>query len=385
MSANDLSTGAATVTSANSTPRYSRLVAALPAVVPFVPPEALERRIGAELRLRIGANESNFGPSPRAVAAMSAAATRVNWYCDPEGHALREAIAARHGTALDNIVLGAGIDDLLGLLVRTFIDPGAAVVMSHGAYPTFAFHVNGFGGRLVTAPYRQDRNDPAALAAAARDNGARLLYLSNPDNPTGSWLLASEQTALLDALPPGCLLVLDEAYADFAPASSVPETDPEDPRLIRLRTFSKAHGMAGARIGYAVAPRETVRSFDKIRHHFGVNRIAQEGALASLADAAYIAAVRREVEAGREDYERIAVSLGLAALPSATNFVAIDCGSAERAKAVMAALLEKERVFIRMPGVAPLDRCIRVTIGTAPERRQFGEALARVLSALPAR
>src|SRR6185437_12596152 len=109
--------------------RTSRLVAALPAIVPFVPPEALERRIGARLRLRIGANESNFGPSPRAV----------------------EALAARHGIARDNIVLGSGIDDLLGLIVRTMIDPGDMVVMSHGAYPTFAFHVNGFGGRLATA------------------------------------------------------------------------------------------------------------------------------------------------------------------------------------------------------------------------------------------
>src|SRR6202163_4182419 len=209
--------------------RYARLTAALPSVVPFVPPEALERRICAALRLRIGANESNFGPSPRAVAAMAAAATQVNWYCDPEGFVLREALAARHGVARGNIVLGSGIDDLLGLIVRTVIDPGEVVAMSHGGYPTFAFHVNGFGGKIVTAPYRGDRNDPKALVAAARKSGARLLYLSNPDNPTGSWLSAAEQRALLAALPKGCLLILDEAYADFAPADAVPETDPEDP------------------------------------------------------------------------------------------------------------------------------------------------------------
>ena len=189
--------------------------------------------------------------------------------------------------------------------------------------------------------------------------------------------------ALCAALPEGCLLVLDEAYADFAPAEAVPETDPEDPRLIRLRTFSKAHGMAGARIGYAIAPAETVRSFNKIRHHFGVNRVAQEGALASLGDPDFIAGVVRDVAAGRRDYARIAEGLGLAALPSATNFVALDCGTTERAKAVLAALLERERVFIRMAGVAPLNRCIRVTVGTAEERRLFGEALERVLAALP--
>jgi histidinol-phosphate aminotransferase len=363
--------------------RYSRLVAALPAVVPFVPPEALERRIGAGLNLRIGANESNFGPSPKAVAAMAAAAAQVNWYCDPEGFALREALAKHHGVARDNIVLGSGIDDLLGLIVRTVIDPGDAVAMSYGAYPTFAFHVNGFGGKLTTAPYRDDHNDPEALAAAARQSGAKLVYLSNPDNPTGSWLSGAAIRELRDALPEGSLLVLDEAYSDFAPADAVPALDPEDSRVIRLRTFSKAHGMAGARIGYAIAPVEMIKSFDKIRHHFGVNRIAQEGALASLGDPGFIAGVRREVEAGREDYARIARGFGLTALPSATNFVAIDCGSTERAKAILQALLERERVFIRMAGVAPLNRCIRVTVGTAPERARFGEALGRVLADLP--
>ena len=362
--------------------RYSRLVAALPATVPFVPPEALERRIGRRLSLRVGANESAFGPSPKAVAAMRRAAAGVNWYNDPEGHELRSALARRHGVGLDNIVLGSGIDDLLGLVVRAVIDPGDAVVMSHGAYPTFAFHVDGFGGRLRTVPYRRDRNDPEALAAAAREAGARLVYLSNPDNPTGSWLSADEQTALLERLPPGCLLVLDEAYVEFAPTDAVPAISAEDPRLIRLRTFSKAHGMAGARIGYGIAPAETVRAFDKIRHHFGVNRVAQEGALASLDDPQFVADVVRRVEAGRRDYARLAAELGLEALPSATNFVAIDMGSFERAKATLDALLEREAVFVRMPGVPPLNRCIRVTVGTEPERAAFAEALRRVLPTL---
>ena len=140
--------------------RYSRLVGALPAVVPFVPPEAFERQLGRPIAVRIGANESAFGPSPKAVAAIREGATRVNWYCDPEGYVLREALARHHGVARDQIGLGIGADDLLGLVVRAVIDPGDPVVMSHGAYPTFAFHVNGFGGRFVTPPYRSFRNDP---------------------------------------------------------------------------------------------------------------------------------------------------------------------------------------------------------------------------------
>jgi histidinol-phosphate aminotransferase len=370
------------MTKAASRPRYARLLSALPAVVPFVPPEALERRIGHRLKVRIGANESAFGPSPRAVAAMAGASARVNWYCDPEGFILREAIARRHNVARDNVVLGAGIDDLLGLIVRSFVDSGECVAMSLGAYPTFAFHVNGFGGKLVTTPYVEDRNDPEALGSLARRRRARLVYLSNPDNPTGSWIAGADIRHLIERLPEGCLLVLDEAYADFAPADALPAIEAEDPRVIRLRTFSKAHGMAGARIGYAVAPQETIRAFDKIRHHFGVNRVAQEGAYASLGDPDFIAGVVRSVEAGRRDYERLASELGLKTLPSATNFVAVDLGSAEHATSAMKRLLEEEAVFVRMPGVPPLNRCIRVTVGTPQERADFAEALRRVVAEL---
>jgi histidinol-phosphate aminotransferase len=369
---------------AEPAPRYSRLVAALPATVPFVPPEALERRIGRTLALRIGANESAFGPSPKAVAAIQAGAGRANWYCDPEGFVLREALARLHGVSRENIGLGAGIDDLLGLIVRAFVDPGDPVAMSLGAYPTFAFHVAGFGGRFVHAPYRAFRNDAEALGAAARDAGARIVYLANPDNPTGSWLSSDEQARLIAGLPRDAHLILDEAYSDFAPAGTLPALDPEDPRIIRLRTFSKAHGMAGMRIGYAVACRDIIAAFDKIRHHFGVNRLAQEAALASLGDPGFIAEVVQKVEEGRADYARIAASLGLATLPSSTNFVAFDLGSLARARAALELLLTREACFLRMPGAPPLDRLVRVTVGVEAERRGFALALARVLPLLPA-
>lgn len=363
--------------------RYSRLVGALPAVIPFVPPEALERRIGRSIKLRIGANESAFGPSPKAIAAINAGAPRISWYCDPEGYALRETLAKHHGVARENIGLGVGADDILSLAVRATIDPGDAVVMSHGAYPTFAFHVNGFGGRFVTPPYRDFRNDTAALADAAARHQARIVYLSNPDNPTGSWVAAEEQLSIVRRLPAGALLVLDEAYSDFAPPGSLPAIDPEDERVIRVRTFSKAHGMAGARVGYAIGSRGIIASFDKVRHHFGVSRLSQEAALASLADQAFIADVVRQVSEGRRDYVALAESLGLKALPSATNFVAIDMGGGDRARAILARLLEEEGVFLRMPGVEPLDRLIRVTVGTAPERAGFAAALGRVLETEP--
>jgi histidinol-phosphate aminotransferase len=360
--------------------RYSRLVGALPAVVPFVPPEALERRIGHPIKIRIGANESAFGPSPKAVAAINAGAQRISWYCDPEGYELREALAKHHGVHRDNIGLGIGADDLLGLTVRSMIDPGDPVVMSEGAYPTFAFHVRGFGGRFVTPRYRDFKNDAAALADAAEKSEARLVYLSNPDNPTGSWISAEEQLAIVEKLPSGAVFVIDEAYSDFAPPGSLPDIDPEDDRVIRIRTFSKAHGMAGARVGYAIAAKAIIASFDKIRHHFGVARLSQEAALASLGDQDFIADVVRQVGEGRRDYAALAERLGLKTLPSATNFVAFDLGDGDRARATLARLLEEEAVFLRMPGIAPLDRLIRVTVGTPPERAGFADALTRVLS-----
>jgi len=363
--------------------RYSRVVGALPATVPFVPPEQFERRLGHTLKLRIGANESAFGPSPKAIAAIALGSPRIAWYCDPEGFVLREALAKHHGVKLANIGLGTGADDILGLSVRSFADAGDPVVMSHGGYATFAFHVAGFGARFVHAPYRDFKNDAEALGQAARESDARLVYLSNPDNPTGSWLSADEQMRLIAGLPKHCILVLDEAYSDFAPAGSLPELDPEDPRVIRVRTFSKAHGMAGMRVGYAIAPAEVIATFDKIRHHFGVSRLSQEAALASLGDQNFIRDVAAKVATGRADYARIAERLGLKTLPSSTNFVAFDMGSGARARATLALLLEEESCFLRMPGVAPLDRLVRVTVGTEEERAGFAAALARILPKLP--
>jgi histidinol-phosphate aminotransferase len=352
----------------------TRLVAGLPATIPFVAPEALARASGRTFRLRLGANESTFGPSPSAQDAMLSAVDRIGYYADPECHELRAAVAAYHGLGIEHVVVASGIDELLGLVVRAFLERDEPAVTSLGAYPTFAYHVAGFGGRLVRVPYLNDRNDLEALAAAAHDAGARLVYLANPDNPTGSWYTADEILAFLGRLPDDALLILDEAYAEFASREVPLPNDTLDPRIIRMRTFSKAYGMAGARIGYAIATPETVTTFDKIRLHFGVNLVAQAGAIASLADADFLASVTAAVDEGRDEYAALAADLGLTPLPSATNFVTIDVGGPERARALVAALAERG-VFIRMPGAPPLDRCVRVTVGTPSERALFAEIL----------
>ena len=191
--------------------RLTPLAASLPSTVPFVGPETQERGLSRPFRARLGANESLFGPSPRAVAAMAQAATEVWMYGDPELFDLKAALAAHHGCRPDNIVVGEGIDGLLGYLVRLMVGPGDKVVTSLGAYPTFTFHVAGFGGEIIRVPYRGDHEDPEALVAAAHQHHPKLVYLSNPDNPMGSHHPAATLTAMLGALPEGSLLVLDEA------------------------------------------------------------------------------------------------------------------------------------------------------------------------------
>jgi histidinol-phosphate aminotransferase len=361
---------------------FTPLVESLPSTVPFVGPETMERRTGRNFRARIGANENVFGPSPKAIAVMQEAATQVWQYCDPEIHDLKEALAAHHGVAPANIVVGEGIDGLFGLAVRLFVEPGVTVATSLGAYPTFNFHVHGFGGRLVTTPYVDDREDPQSLLDLAVREKARLLYFANPDNPMGSWWQATEVSRMIESLPHDCFLMLDEAYGEFAPAGTLPPIDVSNRQVLRFRTFSKAYGMAGMRVGYAIGHQDLVLAFDKIRNHFGVTRMGQQAAIAALADHAHLAAVIGQVAAAREEIGRIARVNGLKPLPSATNFVTIDMGrDGAHAKAVVDQLLARG-VFVRMPGVEPLNRCIRVTAGRPADLAIFEAALGEALKAV---
>jgi histidinol-phosphate aminotransferase len=337
--------------------------AALPSTVPFTGPEALERRTGIPFRARLGANESLFGPSPKAIAAMEAAAADAWMYGDPENHDLKLALAAHHGVTPANVAVGPGIDGLLGLICRLTLEPGTPVVTSLGAYPTFNFHVAGTGGDLTRVPYKGDHEDIAALLAAARATGSRLLYLANPDNPMGSHHPAAVIEDMVANLPETTLLLLDEAYADLAPPGAVPVIAADHPQVIRLRTFSKGYGLAGARVGYAITNPDLALAFDKIRDHFGMGRISQAGALAALADQDWLARVQKRTVAARERLSAIARANGLQPLPSATNFVTIDSGrDGDYARKVLAEMGARG-VFIRMPGVAPLDRCIRISLG----------------------
>lgn len=361
-------------------PTLTDVVRALPKLVPFVGPEALERESGRPFRARLGANESCFGPSPEAIRVMERAVAG-NWmYSDPESYDLRHALARFHGLAPENVVIGEGIDGLLGLAVHIAVDPGSPVVTSDGAYPTFNFHVANHGGRLIKVPYRADKEDLEALLETGRREQARIIYLANPDNPMGSWWSAAEIQRLIEHLPDGTLLCLDEAYCDTAPRDSVPAIDVANPQVLRFRTFSKAYGLAGARIGYCLGERELIATFDKVRNHYGINRVGQLGAAAALADQPYLAEAVAAIVRARNEIARLASDNGLTPLPSAANFVTIDCGKdGEFSKRVLGAMLS-HGVFIRRPGAPGLDRCIRISCGTDKDLAVLAEVLPLALA-----
>lgn len=363
-------------------PLVNTRIRAIPPTVPFVGPEALMRRLGRRFEARIGANESVFGPSPKAIAVMEKAAAE-NWmYADPESYELRTAIARHMGFGESNVVIGEGIDGLLGLTLHVVLSPGDTVVTSDGAYPTFNFHVAMHSGRLVKVPYREDKEDLAALLDAARREKARVLYVSNPDNPMGSWWPADEIQRLMDQVPDDMLLILDEAYCDTAPHGTLPAIDVARHNVLRYRTFSKAYGLAGARVGFCFGPADLIAEFEKVRNHYGINRVGQLGALAALEDQDYLKKAVADIARARERIAEIARDNGLKPLPSATNFVAIDCGrDGAYAKRILDGVLERD-VFIRMPGVAPLNRCIRVSCGIDQNLDVFALALGASLNEL---
>ena len=360
-------------------PALTPLVAALPATVPFVGPEAQERERGKAFRARIGANESSFGPAPSVIAAMRAAAPDMWMYCDPDNFDLKAAIATHLGVGMGNVVVGEGIDGLLSLVVRMTISPGTPVVTSLGAYPTFNFHVAGFGGRLVAVPYEDDRESLDGLLAAVKRENAPLVYLSNPDNPMGTWWEAGDILRFIEALPETTMLVIDEAYGELGPDTALTPIDVSRPNVLWMRTFSKAYGLAGIRCGYAVGNETFIRDVEKVRNHYGVNRMALVAGEAALADQAYLAEVKAKVAAGRERIAGIACDNGLSPIPSATNFVTIDCGGdGAFALKVLKELIARD-VFIRKPMVPVLDRCIRVSVGLDHELDILAEELPRVI------
>jgi histidinol-phosphate aminotransferase len=360
-------------------PPLAPIAAALPDTVPFIAPEAIERGSGVKTRARVGANESGFGPSPRVVEAMRAAAPEMWKYCDPENHDIKVALAVHLGVAPGNIAIGEGIDGLQSLSARLYLAPGEMVLTSLGAYPTFNYHSEVCGAGLTTVPYDGNRENLEGLLAAARRDRPRVVYLCNPDNPMGTWWPAADVQRFIEALPEECMLLLDEAYGETAPEGTLPALDVSRPNIIRFRTFSKTYGLAGLRLGYAIGEEQVIRAFDRVRNHFGVNLMAQVAGLAALADQAWLADVIVRNAAARDRLYKIAADNGLKSIQSATNFVTIDCGRDGSYAVRVLKALGARGVFIRKPSAPGLDRHIRISTGPEGQMDIVAEELRQSL------
>ncbi|KVE37917.1 aminotransferase class I/II-fold pyridoxal phosphate-dependent enzyme [Burkholderia sp. TSV86] len=356
-------------------PPLNRIVASLDNRSPFLGAKALERLRGRPYRARLGANESLFGVCDAVKQAWEKSLAESSYYNDPTHYDLRTTIAESWQIGIDRISVAEGIDSLLELLFRAYIEPGDCVVTSLGAYPTFDYHAAGFGARLIQQPYLPNYvNDLDGIQALAWRHRPKLIYLANPDNPTGSFFDANALLSWIDHMPGDCLVVLDEAYAEFAPIETLLPRALERPNLVRLRTFSKAYGLAGARVGYLIGRPELVQALDSIRLHFGVAKASQEAALAAYRDTVFVDHVVSETIQANRHYYEIAAQIGVPTLSSTANFVAFDFGTPENAL-YFANWLENHDIFVRRPPVGHLNQLIRVTAAPLETRRYFQDVI----------
>ncbi|WP_438765123.1 aminotransferase class I/II-fold pyridoxal phosphate-dependent enzyme [Kushneria sp. TE3] len=324
---------------------------------PFPGRQALERRLDRALPHQLGSNEGLDMPHQALTEALGApVAELARAYGDAQAFELRQRLARHLMASPDALLVDAGADSLIALTLRALCDTGTTVITSAGTYPTFRYFAEGHGCRLVEVAYHRAPGilapDVDALVQAAWLHHARLVYLANPDNPSGHCLSDADIAQLVANLPPTCHLLLDEAYHEFrpAPGDSAPMAG-----VVRLRTFSKAHGLAGLRIGYAIAPPELLAVMYKVRIHYAVSSVALAAAEVVLA---HIDEVEEHVQAVIERRERLAVQLlqrGAEVLPSATNFVTLRMADAEQALKAQKALLADGVIVHRPPHPALAD------------------------------
>ena len=358
---------------------FTKIAYDLPETVPFVGPESQERENSFSFDARLGANESVFGPSKMVTEAIKVQADEVWQYGDPESFDLLQKLSEFYILPRDNFIIGEGIDGLLGNLVRLFIEPGDEVISSLGAYPTFKYHIDGFGGKMSFVPYNNYFEDLDALLIAAKKNKAKILYLSNPDNPMGTFHPKDRMQDFIDKIPDDTILCLDEAYADFVDKNELASIDLDRENVIRFRTFSKAYGLAGLRVGYGIGNKKMVKAFNKVRNHFGVNKLGQVAAKVALEDQDHLKTVLKKVDQSKKDIAAVFQKFGFTSLSSRTNFVPINSGGDGKFAAQLMRSLIQEKIFVRMPSVSPLDSFIRITAGKSDDLTVLDNALNKII------
>ena len=341
--------------------------------VPGKPVEELERELGIQGAIKLASNENPLGPSPKALAAARAAIADIARYPDGGGFALKRALAAKLGVAMEQITLGNGSNEILEFAARAFVQPGDEVVFAQHAFAVYPIVTQAVGGRGVEVPARAWGHD---LEAMRRAIGARtrLVFIANPNNPTGTWLTRAALQAFLDAVPPNVIVVVDEAYFEYVTEPDYPnalEWLGQYPNLVVARTFSKIYGLAGLRVGYGVSSAALADVLNRVRQPFNVNSIAQAAALAALDDDAHLEHARRTNSDGMRQLVQGFEKLGLKYIPSVGNFVCVEVG--EGAK-VYDSLL-RQGVIVRPVGNYGMPHHLRVTVGLPEENERFLIAL----------
>ncbi|MFC3285679.1 aminotransferase class I/II-fold pyridoxal phosphate-dependent enzyme [Litchfieldella rifensis] len=332
---------------------------------PFPGLRALERRLGRKIPHRLGSNEGLDMPHQALGARFGRElADLARGYGDAEAMGVRTRLSEQLDTPLESLLIDAGADSLMALALRATSPAGSCVITSAGTYPTFGYFAAGQGCRIVEVDYHDATRtlapDLDALAQAAHYEGARLVYLANPDNPSGHFHDDRAVRALRDALPKDCTLLLDEAYHDFRHDAASPSAGEAWSRVIRLRTFSKAHGLAGLRIGYAIAEAHDIEMLNKVRIHYAVSSLAEAAAETLLDHPQETAEHVQAVIGRRQRLSQWLRDLGADVPESATNFVAVRLPEAELAKRVHGELLEAGSLIHRPPHPA-LGHVLRIS------------------------
>ncbi|HYL93000.1 MAG TPA: histidinol-phosphate transaminase [Alphaproteobacteria bacterium] len=335
--------------------------------------------------IKMASNENPFGPSPRALEAMRTTAAEANFYPDNEASHLRNELAERHKLAPGQVMVAAGSTALIDILARTMLGPGLNCVCSEKSFIIYPIAVRVAGGEFITAPMRGDAFDLDAIVAAINEQ-TRLVILSNPNNPTGTMFDADAADAFLRRVPENVLVVMDEAYSDFAGyfaarrgitySRCIDHVRSGFPNLVVLRTFSKAHGLAGIRVGYAFGPEELLQHCARVRTAFSVSAMAEAAALAAIRDEAHIRKTVENNAAGAAMLMKGFQDMGIRAVPTSANFIYFDV---EQDPATVARRMQDEGIIIRSLIPWGLPHGLRVSIGTPEQNEMFLRSLSKVV------
>ena len=345
---------------------------------PGKPIEAVQRELGLRSVIKLASNENALGPSPKALTALRKVCGQLHRYPDATCLSLKTALAKRFRRDPSWFIAGNGSDELIVLALRAFVDPGDEVLVAEPTFLIYALQANAVGATVRVVPMKALRYDLVAMRQAVTPK-TKLVFIANPDNPTGTYVTTRELEAFLQDLPRHVLVFIDEAYYEFVEAKDYPQTIRylKDVPLIVTRSFSKAYGLAGLRVGYGMSRPSLVRAMDAVREPFNVNSLAQAAACAALEDKAFLQRTRQMIRTGRQYLTRELARLPLRVVPSVTNFLLVEVGP--HATQITQRLL-KQGVIVRDMRAWKLEGFLRVTIGTMPENRRFIQALKPCLA-----